>query len=254
MLNPIFAYSDGTGPMPGPDPCSFRDSVAASLCIGTLDVSAQTRGVDERRGVGTELWIESSALLEPVTSLDFRERREHGREAIITDARRHPRFRSTFHRLRLATASSPLTVVHVRSQGSGDSIFRVRSSYLFTRVDYDVLGTNGEHGGVFSNTANAASVIGVRVVELPMRAGWTARWMVTCGGGRDAGFRLASRAWKRATMRDLCGSPDRPTADHIPMNVALQQSPSTSNQGGLFVSVLVASFSVPLGKAEAQIG
>lgn len=149
--------------------------VLAALCAALLavvaadDAAAQSSRNRVGARIGGRLWIDSTALLEPVTSFDLRTNGE-GLAVRRTVTATVDRTSTGTLRTRLAPPAStaPVTTVNRRI----DRLWRLEigdaGAAAATRVDYDVVGANGMHG-VLSHTSNDRSMIGVRVVELPAR-------------------------------------------------------------------------------------
>lgn len=153
-----------------PVPVLAIAAIAAILiAVGSPDAAAQSlRGGGQHRG-GVELWLEPTAMLEPVTSFDFQGRGHDGPERGPAAALASlSAGRSLVTGFSAPPTGTPVTVVRREIDGLWRLRVRNTSSLPYTRVDYDVIGANGEHG-VFSHTSNERSMIAVRVVELPMR-------------------------------------------------------------------------------------
>ena len=178
-------------------PFAVAVAVSSLLLVGGAPaVEGQTlRGDVLRTGVG-ELWIDSRPFLESVTSFDFGERAgaqpDRAPAALSASLGASGRLATRFS---APPTGDPITVVRREI----DSLWRLKTRgsdpLAFTRVDYDVIGANGERG-VLSHVANERSVIAVRVVELPARVTDRPGGALTVEGGvmLEMDLRQASEA------------------------------------------------------------
>ena len=146
-------------------------AVAAAILVAMAaeEANAQSMRVNTGNRSGTQLWIETTASLEPVTSYDFQGSAGGGPESRSTTTYASLSSPGSF-RAGFATPPTGVPITTVRREIGKLWRLRLRdtSSHSYTRVEYDVIGANGERG-VLSHTTNDRSMIAVRVVELPVR-------------------------------------------------------------------------------------